>query len=339
MFAANVRIATASTPVQLIAISYVIIVLPSHTKGAWSAAVVISYATRELLYGHCPGAVSEYVLSMDRTEKGVAKMNIIVCVKQIMDPELPPAKFRLDAEGKRVLSPEGIPPVINPYDEQAVELAIRLKEKYEGRITIVSLGSESATKAVKHALSMGADEGIIITDDVFEGSDNFATAYILSQAIQKFGDYDLVLCGRQAADWDEGIVGSIIAANLTVPLVTMAHEIDVVDGELHVKRATLDGYQVYAVPTPALATVSHEVGKPRLPSGWGIIAAAKKEVPVWNANDIGIDPSQVGTNAARRTLVKLFIPDRERKCEIIEGEDGQEAAENLAAKLREAGVI
>ncbi len=134
-------------------------------------------------------------------------MNIIVCVKQIPDPEIPPAKFRLDSESKRVVPPEGIPPVINPYDAQAVELALRLKEKHGGKITVLSLGSTASSSVVKHALSMGADEGIVLTDEAFEESDSFATAYILTKAIQKIGVYDLILCGRQAADWDEGLVG------------------------------------------------------------------------------------------------------------------------------------
>ncbi|MDH5696034.1 MAG: electron transfer flavoprotein subunit beta/FixA family protein [Dehalococcoidia bacterium] len=266
-------------------------------------------------------------------------MNTIVCIKQILDPEIPPAKFRLDSESKQVIPPEGIPPVINPYDEQAVELALRLKDKQEGKITVVTLGSDAATSIVKHALAMGADEGVILADEVFEGSDSFSTAYILTKAIQKIGDYELVLCGRQAADWDEGLVGSVIAENLGLPLVTLAEAVDVADGELRVKRVTLDGYQVFAVPTPAVVTVSNEVGQPRLPSGWGIIAAARKQVPVWNAGNIDVNPSQVGAGAARRKLVKLFIPLRERKCEIVQGETTAEASVKLAARLREAKVI
>lgn len=266
-------------------------------------------------------------------------MNTIVCIKQILDPEIPPAKFRLDAESKRIIPPEGIPPVINPYDEQAVELALRLKEKHGGKITVITVGSAVVASMVKHTLAMGADEGIILADEVFDGSDSFATAYILTKAIQKIGDYDLVLCGRQAADWDEGLAGSIIAGNLGLPLVTLAEAVEVADGELRVKRVTLDGYQVFAVPTPAVITVSNEVGQPRLPSGWGIIAAARKQVPVWNAGDIGVDSSQVGASVARRKLVRLFIPERERKCEIIQGETTAEAAVGLATRLREAKVI
>jgi len=267
-------------------------------------------------------------------------MNTIVCIKQILDPEIPPAKFRLDSESMRVIPPEGIPPVINPYDEQAVELALRLKDKHGGKITAVTIGSDAAASIVKHALAMGADEGIVLADKVFEGSDSFATAYILTKAIQKIGDYGLVFCGRQAADWDEGLVGSIIAENLGLPLVTLAEAVDVADdGELRVKRVTLDGYQVFAVPTPAVVTVSNEVGQPRLPSGWGIISAARRQIPVWNAGDIDADPHQCGASTARRKLAKLFIPVREKKCEIVQGEDTAEASVKLAIRLRETGVI
>ncbi len=256
-----------------------------------------------------------------------------------MDPEIPPAKFRLDSESRRVLPPEGIPPVINPYDAQAVELALRLKEKHGGKITVLTVGSEAAGSAVKHALSMGADDGIVLADPAFEGSDSFGIAYILTKAIQRIGNYDLILCGRQAADWDEGLVGSIIAGNLALPLVTLAEAIDVAEEELRIKRVTLDGYQVFAVPTPAVVTVSNEVGQPRLPSGWGIIAAARKEVPTWKAPDIDADSSQTGGSAARRKLIKLFKPERERVCDIVPGETTAEAATKLAERLREAGAI
>jgi len=266
-------------------------------------------------------------------------LNITVCVKQVLDPEIPPAKFRLDSESKRVLPPEGLPPVINPYDAQAVELALRLKEKHGGKIVVVTVGSKTADSVVKHALSMGADDGVVLADEAFEGSDSFSTAYILTRTIQKIKDYDLILCGRQAADWDEGLVGSIIAENLGLPLVTLAKAIDVAGEELRVTRVTLDGYQVFAVPTPALVTVSNQVGQPRLPSGWGIISAARKQVPIWDARYIDAEPSQIGASAARRKLAKLYVPQRERKCEIMQGEPPAEVAIKLAERLREAGAI
>lgn len=266
-------------------------------------------------------------------------MNIIVCVKQIQDPEIPPAKFKLDSEAKRVIPPEGIPPVMNPYDEQAVELALRLKEKYGGSITTLTIGDDTVKSTVKHALAMGADQGIILKDEVFKNSDSFGAAHILSQAIKKNGDYDLILCGRQAADWDEGLVGSIIAENLDLPLVTLAGSIEFVEGRLEIKRSILEGYQIFVVSAPAVVTVSDEVGRARLPSGMGIIQASQKQIPVWNADDIDADLSQLEGGTSRRKLIKLFIPHRSRECEMIEGETEAEAAEKLAERLMKAKVI
>jgi electron transfer flavoprotein beta subunit len=266
-------------------------------------------------------------------------MNIIVCVKQIQDPEIPVSKFRLDSDGKKVIPPEGIPPVINPYDEHAVELAIRIKEQQGGQITVLTIGDEGASRVVKHALAMGADEGILLQDPAFNGSDSFTTAHILSRAIQKIKEFDLILCGRQAADWDEGVVGSIMAENLELPLVTLAESVDFREGLWYVKRVILDGHQIFAVAPPAVLTVSHESGPPRLPSGWGIITASKKEIPIWDAKLIEAKPALIGADTSRKKLTRLFIPERERTCEIIDGEKLEGAAEKLIKKMREAGVL
>lgn len=266
-------------------------------------------------------------------------MNSLVCIKEIPDPEIPPVKFRLDTASLSVSPPEGIPPVINPYDEQAVELALRLKDQYGGKITVLSVGEKSATRIVKHALAMGADEGIMLQDEAFMKADSFTIAYILSRAIQKIGEFDLVLCGRQAADWDEGLIGTFIAEKLGLPLVTQAQEITAANGELKIKRAILYGYQNFAVAKPAVVTVSSEVGQPRLPSGWGIISASRTQIPVWNAANIDADINRMGALVERRKLTNLFIPKHERKCEIITGKTPGEAAVKLAESMRRAGVI
>jgi len=266
-------------------------------------------------------------------------MNIVVCIKKIPDPEIPPAKFKLDAAAMRVLPPEGIPPVINPYDEQAVELALRLKEANGGKVTVLTIDEKASPTIVKHALSMGADEGYVLADAAFLGSDSFSIAFILAQAIKKIGNVDLVLCGRQSADWDEGIVGPILAETLKYSLVTLAGSIEVSNEMLKVKRKILDGYQEYIIPKPAVMTVSNEVGKSRLPSGWGIISASRKEVPVWDASTIETNSSHIGSSAARKELLKLYIPRRERQCEFVEGETTEEATEKLADKLLKTGLI
>jgi len=264
-------------------------------------------------------------------------VHIVVCVKEIVDPDIPAAKFRIDEAGRSVVPPEGIPPVVNPYDAQAVELALKLKEKQGGKVTVLTVGA--GEKAVKNALSMGADEGFVLSDPAFDGSDGFAVAHVLASAIRKLGAFDLVLCGRQAADWDEGLTGSLLAEELGLPLVTLAAEVEAEGEKLRVGRVTLDGRQVFSIPTPAVVTVSNEAGRPRLPSGWGIIKAARTKVPAWGAADIGADASRVGAGAARRSLSGIAPVTRERKVEIVTGKTVEEASALLADRLREKGIV
>jgi electron transfer flavoprotein beta subunit len=267
------------------------------------------------------------------------KMEIIVCIKQILDPDLPPAKFAIDAQTNRVIPPEGIPPVINPYDALAVEGALRLKEKKGGRITVLTLGGKAAEDIVRKALAMGADEGRILSAPDLERLDSFGTAHLLSQAIRKVGRFDLVLCGRQAADWDNGAVGAILAEYLGIPVVSRAKEIAALDGKVVVDRVSTGGFETLEVELPALVTVSNELGKARIPSGWGIITAAKKEIPFWSQPDIGVHPSAQGRLSARNKLLKLFAPSLERKCEMVRGETPSEAAEKLVQKILERKVL
>jgi len=266
-------------------------------------------------------------------------MNIIVFIKQIIDPEMPSAKFKVDTQAKKVIPPEGMPLVINPFDAQAVEAALRIKEKEGGKITAISMGNESAKDIVKHVISMGADEGILLSDAAFEGSDSMATAHILTKAVEKVGEYDLILTGRQAADWDAGQVGSIIAENLGIPVITLAKSIEIAEGNVKVERVLLDGFEIIEAKLPALVTVSNEIGQARLPTGRGIIFAARKQIPAWTAGDIGCDPSLIGSGAAKTELISLSIPSRARKGEIVGGESVEEAAGNLAVKLREMKAI
>ena len=266
-------------------------------------------------------------------------MDIIVCIKQIIDPEMPPAKFKIDTAARKVIPPEGIPLVVSPFDEQAVEAALLIKDKQNARITVMTMGHDPAREAMKRALSMGVDEGIMLSDAAFDDSDAFSTAYVLSKAMDKIGQYDLILCGRQAADWDAGQVGSVLAEYLGLPVITLAKKIEVVGGSLRVERVIPDGYEVVGLPLPAVVTVSSEIGQARLPTGRGIIMAARKPIPVWKATDIGCDPSRLGGGAARSELLSLFIPAQNRRQEVIIGADAAEAASNLAVKLKEEKVI
>ena len=266
-------------------------------------------------------------------------MNMIVCCKQVIDPEAPPASFRVDTSANKVVPPPGVPPVISPFDEQAIEAALRVKDAQGGKITAISLGTGLLRDVVKKPLSMGADELVLLEDEAFDEGDSWSTANALAMAIKKIGEYDLIFCGRQAADWDTGQVGSGIAEILGLPSVTLAKKVDITDGKARVERVTADGYEVVEVTLPALITVTNELGEARYPTIKGIMAAKRVEPILWKPADIGADPSQIGAPGRRTKLLRLFQPVREGTCEIIEGESVEEAAVSLAQKLREVKVL
>ncbi len=260
-------------------------------------------------------------------------MNIIVCVKQVPDPEIPPSKFKIDPVTKKVIPPPGVPPVISVFDERAVEAACRIKDKHGGKITVISMGTGKVADVIKHSISMGADDGFVIQDDAFENLDSFGTAYVLSKAIQKIGAYDIVLCGRQSADLSNGQVGPILSEMLGIPLVSLAFNIEVEDKKLKVKRIIKDGYEVIETPIPSLITVSSEIGLPRLPAGVRLMLASRKQIPIWKAKDIGVDPSEVEKISGHTEITDIFIPTRKTVCEMITGTTPSEAGVNLALKL------
>jgi electron transfer flavoprotein beta subunit len=266
-------------------------------------------------------------------------LNMIVCCKQVLDPEAPPASFKIDPSTNKVIPPPGVPPVVNPFDEQAVEAALRIKDLQGGKITVLSLGNNLLRDVVKKPLSMGADELILLEDEAFEGGDSWSIAFALATAIKKVGEYDLIFCGRQAADWDAGQVGSGIAEILGIPSVTLAKKVEATDGKARVERVISDGYQVIEVTLPALITVSNELGEARYATLKGIMAASKKQPVVWKPADIGLDSSQLGAAGRKTKLLKLFQPVKEGKCEIIGGDTPAEAGTKLAERLREAKII
>ena len=266
-------------------------------------------------------------------------MNLIVCVKQVMDPEAPPASFKIDPSTGKVVPPPGLSPVIDPYSEYAVEAALRIKDTQGGKITVISLGLNLLGDVVKKPLSMGADELILLEDEAFIDGDSWSTAYALAMAIKKIGDYDIIVCGREASDWNAGQVGSAIAEILELPSVTLAQKIDSINGKVKVERITDDGYEIVEVSLPALITVSNEIGEPRYPTIREIMATKQKVPTTWKPVDIGVDLSQIGAAGRRIKLFKLFQPVREGRCEIMEGESPEEAAINLALRLKEAKIL
>ena len=264
-------------------------------------------------------------------------VSIAVLAKQVLDPEMPMAAFRIDSEAKAVVPPPNIPPVVNGFDENAVEAALQIKDAQEATITIMSTGTSFALDVMKKPLSMGADELVLLQDDSFENTiDSFFTAQLLATAIRKLGGFDLIICGRQASDWDNAQVPLGVAEILGLSCIALAKKVEVQGDKVTVERITPDGYEVVEAPLPALVTVSNELGQPRYPTLRGIMAATRKLPTIWGASDLELDTSQL---EPRITLRELFVPVREQHCEIIEGDDAADAGRQLALKLREAKLL
>jgi electron transfer flavoprotein beta subunit len=266
-------------------------------------------------------------------------MNVVVCVKQIIDPEAPPSSFKIDVEARRVIPPPGVPLVISTFDEYAVEAALRIKDVLGAKVTALSLGNDFVRDVIKKPISMGADELVLLEDEAFAGGDSWSTAHALALAIKKIGQVDLVLCGRQAADSDSGQVGPGLAELLGLPCVNIARKVEITDGKARVERVIPDGYEVIEVSLPAVITISNEHPVPRYPNVRGIMAAKRKEPIIWKPQDIGMDPSQAGARGRLLKLLKLYQPVRDSRCEIIGGNTAEEAGANLADRMKEAGLI
>lgn len=261
-------------------------------------------------------------------------LHIIVCIKQVPDPDGPPSAFEVDSE-KRKVTPKGVPPVLSPFDENALEAALRIKDSWGGKITVISLGKKLAQRVLIKSLAAGADEMVLLQDDAFEDLDSYCTAYGLAAAIRKIGESDLILCGRQAADTNAGQVGLVIGEILAIPTVTLVQKIEPVDGSLKVEQILPEGYEVLEVPMPALLTVSSELYELRYPTLPALRAAQKKPITIWSAKDVGMDVGQI----KRNKIVRLYPRVSGTKCEIIAGGTMEEVGLNLALKLREINVI
>lgn len=267
-------------------------------------------------------------------------MKIVVCVKEIPDPEIASSIFQVDEKAKKVMPLPGMRFVMSPFDEQAVELALRIRDALgEGSITLLSLGAETTRSIVKHGLSLGADDAVMLVDPVFDDGDSYTTARALAAAIERMGDVDLVLTGRQAADGDSGVVGCGIAEMLGFPAVTFAMDIAVTGGMVVVRRALGESSEIIEAPMPAVVTVSHEVGKVRHASLRETMKAARKPVTAWTAEQLGLGPSDLGARGARRVLERLYVPVNDVQCEYIVGETPEELAGNLVEKLHAARLI
>mgnify|MGYP000409705470 CR=1 FL=1 len=260
-------------------------------------------------------------------------MDIIVCIKQV--PETTDVKINPETG---TLIREGVAAIVNPFDEYAIEEGLRLREKFGGKVTVISMGPPQAEEALKQAIAMGADEAILLSDRAFAGADTLATSYTLSEAIKKIGHFDLIICGREAMDGATGQVGPGIASRLGISQLTYVfkiREIDLEKGTITVERLVEEGREVVTAPLPALLTVVKDINQPRYPTFMGIRRAARMKIPVWTAKDLeGADPRNFGLDGSATKVIKVFTPPpREGEAEIIEADTVEEAAAILADRL------
>ncbi len=260
-------------------------------------------------------------------------MNIIVCIKQVPDT----TEVRVDPV-KKTLIREGVPSIMNPFDENAVEAAVQLREAHGGKVTVLTMGPPQAEEALREALAMGADEAILLTDRALAGGDTWATAYVLSCAIRKLGEFDMVICGKQAFDGDTGQVGPGLAENLGIPQATYTIDVSVEEGKCRVKRLLEDRFEVVETTLPVLLTAVKQMNEPRRPSLRAVLASKKKPIQTWNAEDIEADLTMCGLDGSPTNVVEVFAPVHERQAEILEGEL-EDVVGALVAKLREQHIV
>jgi len=259
--------------------------------------------------------------------------NIIVLAKQVFYTQ----DLRIDRRNKKIVT-EGVARVISESDKNAIEEAVRLKEKHGGKITVLTMGPPQSKEALREAIAMGADEGYMLTGSEFEDSDAHATAVALSAAIKKIGQFDLILCGETSEDQYSFQVGPRIAENLSLPQIAYASKVTLKDGNVIVDRNLEDCYETVEAKLPVIITVSREINEPRLPTLMAIMAASKKPMVAWSANDIGLKANDLGRQGSFTEPLKTTVATGERKRIVIQGEP-QEAAEKLASTLASEGVV
>jgi len=261
--------------------------------------------------------------------------NIIVCMKQVLDPEIPLSLFHIDTEARQAIPPKATPPVLSPFDENALEAALKIKDTQESNVTVISLGKKLNRVVVSSALAAGADHLVLLQDEAFSDFNTYLTAGALAAAIKKLGPYDLILCGLQAADTNTGQVGTGIASMLGIPCITAARKVELDDDKVRVEKVSADGSEVIEAPAPAVVTTNYEVGVLREPGVEAFMSAAKKPITTWNAQELGIETA--GTDCFN--MVQMYEPVQEGKCEILEGASPEEKAEKLVTRLTEVKVI
>jgi electron transfer flavoprotein beta subunit len=262
-------------------------------------------------------------------------MEIIVCIKQVPDT----TDVKIDPV-KGTLIREGVPSIVNPFDKNAVEAALQIREQKGGKITVVTMGPPQAIDALRECLAMGADEAILLSDRAFASSDTWATSYTLAMAIKKLGGADIIFCGKQAIDGDTAQVGPGIAEHIGLPQVTYVQKVrEVNEDHLVVERAIEGGFEVLKVPLPAMIAVEKSINEPRFPTMMGTMKAHKKQIPTWGFDELGADEDKLGMNGSPTRVKRIFAPERKGQGEMLQADDEAGLCTLLIEKLQDKKIV
>lgn len=261
-------------------------------------------------------------------------MEILVCVKQVPDT----TEVKIDPVTNTLIR-QGVPSIVNPFDKNAVEAALQLREKHGGKITVISMGPPQAKDALKECLALGVDQAVLISDRVFGGADTLATSYTLAAAIRKLGSFDIILCGQQAIDGDTAQVGPEIAEHLGITQVTYAAKLEVNGNIAQIEREHEDGCQVIEAQLPLLVTVVKAINQPRLASIKGMMKANRTQIPVLAASDLLVDEQRLGLKGSPTQVRRIFTPPQRTQGLIINKGTAREAVDELINKLLEVKIV
>lgn len=268
-------------------------------------------------------------------------MNMLVCIKQVPDT----TEIKINPETNTLIR-DGVPSIVNPFDAYALECAAKVKDKNPGsKIVVITMGPEQAKAALKECLSVGGDKAYLITDRKFGGSDTLATGYVLAQAKAKIEElegekFDLIFCGKQAIDGDTAQVGPQMAENLDYPQVTYAFEAFVEEaGKVKVKKEVEDGFEMLEMPIPAVITVTKPNYEPRYATIKSKMAANKAQIANLSADDLDLDPAQIGLKGSPTKVKKTFTPPQKTGGIVIKEETNEESAKKLFELLRDKNII
>ncbi len=259
-------------------------------------------------------------------------MNILVCVKQVPDT----AQVKLDPKTNR-LQRAGVDNIMNPFDTHAVEAALLLREAKGGKVTVLSMGPPQAEAVLRECISLGVDEVCLLSDRAFGGADTLATAYTLAAGIRHLGEFDLILCGKQAIDGDTAQVGPQIAEMMNIPQITGIVELDIDNDKVTAVREHEDGYETVIASLPLLVTTTKSLNVPRYPSLKGIITAGKMEITVLSAADLTVDPERLGIKGSPTQVRRVYTPNVRKQGHIITADNAKDAVTELLADLKAAG--